>query len=225
MFKRSLLGLILLIVSLYPAAAQEGITLMIPDVGLVQGRRLSVETFDLTNTWERYSSLNGVELGVENGVYRAYTMNPGYVWGLNQAEHTDVILEVEVTPLTPNFQNGFGVMCRADTTNDGDGYYFMINANGYYSIQKGQGQAMQPLVDWQRSKAIRPEIDRNLLRAVCVGQYLALYVNNRLVAEVEDTTYSRGYAGLSVASGSGDVDAAFDNLVTYRATVSVAAKP
>ncbi|MBI5666393.1 MAG: hypothetical protein HZC41_00175 [Chloroflexi bacterium] len=225
MYKRSLLGLILLLVSLYPAAAQDGLTLLLPDFGIVQGRRLSVETFDRTTSWERYAGVNGVELGVENGVYRAYTMNPGYVWGLNRSEHTDVILEVEVTPLTPNYQNGFGLVCRADTTNNGDGYYFMMTPSGYYSIQKGQGNGMLPLVDWQRSSAIRPEIDHNLLRAVCVGNHLALYINNELVAEVDDSAYRSGYAGLSVASGSGDVDAAFDNLVTYRVSVAVAAKP
>lgn len=225
MIKRSLLGLMVIIISLYSAAAQDQITLPLPDVGMVRGQPVSVETFDGYTTWESYSSPSGVELGVENGVYRAYSMNPGYVWGLNQSEHTDVILEVEVTPMTINYQNGFGVVCRADTSNNGDGYYFMITANGYFSIQKGQGDAMVPLVDWQPSNAIHVELDRNVLRAVCMGRHLALYINDELAAEVEDSTYRQGYTGLSVASGSGDVDAAFDNLVTYRASVTVAAKP
>jgi hypothetical protein len=158
-----------------------------------------------------------VELGVEDGVYRAYTGNSGYVWGLNQLEHSDVILEVEVTPLTPHSENGFGVMCRADTHNNGDGYYFMLNGDGYFSIRMGKGPDILPLVEWQYSDAIHQAFDQNTIRAVCVDNVLALYVNDVLLANVIDDTYRSGYAGLSVAAGSNsDVDAAFDNLRLYE---------
>jgi hypothetical protein len=179
---------------------------------------ITLETFDTVDAWEHYSNPMGVELGVENGVYRAYTMNGGYVWGLNDQPHSDVILEVEATPLTIHFSNGFGIMCRADT--NGDGYYFMINGNGYFSIRKGEGDYVLPLLDWQPSDAIRGEIDRNRIRAVCTGDYLAMYVNDEFVAEVTDATYSSGFAGLSVAAAdNSDVDIAFDNLAIYIPTM------
>jgi hypothetical protein len=209
------LGLALAITT--PAQAKADLTLPLPGVGLLQATLVTVETFDKKSAWEQYSSADGVELGVENGVYRAYTMNPGYVWGLNQKQQSDVILEVEATPLTPNFENGYGVMCRANS--EGDGYYFMMNPNGYYSIQLGNSKGIRPLVDWQRSKAIKPEIDRNTIRAVCVGDHLAMYINDTFVAETNDDTYTTGYTGLSVAAGeNSDVDAAFDNLAIYEIT-------
>ncbi len=198
-----------------PAMAEGILSLLLPGIGTVSVSSETLEAFDALDAWETYSSPRGVELGVENGIYRAYAANPGYVWGLNAQEHTDVVAEVEVTPLTPFSDIGAGIMCRADTSNNGDGYYFMINANGYYSILAGEGPNMVPLVDWQPSDAIRTGIDRNTIRAVCIGDQLAMYVNDELVDSVEDSTYSSGFAGLAVAAGSNGVDMSFDNVALY----------
>jgi hypothetical protein len=208
----------LIFTATYSGRASGDLTLSLPDLGIVRAHLLLLETFDRQDAWEHYSSLNGVELGVENGVYRAYTMNEGYVWGLNDEQHSDVVLEVEVTPLSiHSAENGYGVMCRADTSNNGDGYYFMINGSGYYSIMMGQGEGMVALVDWQRSDAINQDIDRNSIRAVCMDNYLALYVNGQLLADTTDDTYNEGYAGLAVAASENvDADAAFDNLALYE---------
>lgn len=184
---------------------------------IAAGTLLTVETFDVADAWEHYSNPMGVELGVENGVYRAYTMNGGYVWGLNDETHADVILEVETTPLTIHYGNGFGIMCRASA--NGDGYYFMINGSGDFSIRKGEGDYVVPLIDWQPSDAIRREIDRNRIRAICISDTLAMVVNDQLIAEVTDATYRSGFAGLSVAAAdNSDVDIAFDNLAIYAPT-------
>jgi hypothetical protein len=143
-------------------------------------------------------------------------MNAGYAWGLNKQSHTDVILEVEMTPLTIHYENGFGIMCRADTSNNGDGYYFMITGMGYYSIRIGQGDEVRALVDWQQSDAIHPEIDTNRIRAICMGNTLAFYVNDELLAMTVDDVYQTGYAGMAVTTAdNSDIDVAFDNLAIY----------
>jgi hypothetical protein len=197
-----------------PAHAQDEILTYTSGSNTVMGTLQTLETFDAADAWEHYTNPMGVELGVENGVYRAYTMNGGYVWGLNSEEHTDVILEVEATPMNFYYSNGYGVMCRADE--GGDGYYFMINADGFFSISMGDGAYIRPLVDWQQSDAIHQEIDRNRIRAACVGDTLTMFVNDELVAEVTDTTYSAGFAGLSVAGvDNTDADVVFDNLAIY----------
>lgn len=217
---RSIIVLVVIVLctAIYSGLADGDLTISLPDLGTIRAHLLKLETFDQQDAWEEYSNLNGVELGVENGVYRAYTMNEGYVWGLNEQQHNDVVLEVEVTPLSIHpAENGFGIMCRADTSNNGDGYYFMINGSGYYSIMMGQGDGMVTLVDWQQSNVINQDIDRNVIRAVCVDNYLALYVNGQLLVDITDNTYAEGYAGLSVAaSGNVDADIAFDNLALYE---------
>jgi hypothetical protein len=111
-------------------------------------------------------------------------------------------------------------MCRADTSNNGDGYYFMINANGYYSILIGQGDGITPLIDWQPSDAIHTGIDRNVIRAVCLGDQLAMHVNDELMGSIEDNTFTSGFAGLAVAAGNNGVDMSFDNVTLYGIQVS-----
>ena len=208
-----------LMVWVYPVAAKADLVLTLPTLGSVEASLLWVETFDVEDAWERYSNVNGVELGVEDGAYRAYSINNGFVWGLNKQEHTNVVLEVDVTPLTVHFGNGVGIMCRADTNNNGNGYYFMINANGNYSISLGKGDDILPLVEWTPSEVIRPEIDQNTIRAVCIDDDLAMYVNDELLAEVQDDTYQTGFAGLAIAAAPNtDMDASFDNVVIYEVT-------
>jgi hypothetical protein len=57
-----------------------------------------------------------VEVGDENGVFRANTMNGSYVWGLNAVLRSDFVLEMEVTPSIIRFANGFGILRRASAS-------------------------------------------------------------------------------------------------------------
>ncbi len=206
----------IVLLAVLPVAASD--LVMEPTVNIITGQPLLVEEFDSVNAWENYSSPSGVMIGVEDGAYRASTMNPGFVWGLNAQEHSDVVLEVSATPMSVFVENGFGVMCRADTSNNGDGYYFMVTGAGYYSIRVGMGDSVVPLVDWTMSEAVRDGIDTNTIRAVCIDDYLALYANDQLLAEVTDTTYSTGYAGLAIAATeSGNADVIFDDLTIWEA--------
>ncbi|MCA0456175.1 MAG: DUF1080 domain-containing protein [Chloroflexi bacterium] len=201
-----------------PVFAEDQLTLKLPDNRVVTGTLVTMEPFNQQDAWEAYSSPKGVELGIEDGVYRMFTMNEGYVWGLNDEQHDNVIVEAEITPMSADASdNAFGVMCRADESNNGDGYYFMIKGDGYYSISVGVGNAIKPLVEWQPSKAIHAGIDKNRVRVMCADDNLALYVNDELMIETQDTTYSRGYTGLSIAAApNSSSDVAFDNVAIYR---------
>ncbi len=216
----TLLSLVLaaMLIAAFPVFGQDSLTLELPDNRVVSAQLVTVEPFNQRDAWEAYSSPKGVELGAEDGVYRMYTMNEGYVWGLNEQQHDNVILEAEITPMSINStENAFGVMCRADVSNNGDGYYFMIKGDGYYSISIGDGADIKPLVEWQPSKAIHAGIDKNRVRVVCVDDNLALYVNDQLLIETQDSTYSSGYAGLTIAAApNSSSDVAFDNVAIYN---------
>ncbi|MCC6614331.1 MAG: hypothetical protein IT320_12695 [Anaerolineae bacterium] len=103
---------------------------------------------------------------------------------------------------------------------DGDGYLFLIQGSGAYGIFRSSGRSLQPLVDWATSDAINLPPAANKLRAVCVGDYLALYVNDKLVAEAIDDQYSSGQIGLVASSADRlGVRVGFDNLVVHEANV------
>jgi hypothetical protein len=202
-----------------PMVARAVEFLLLPGIGTVTVSNMLVEAFDQMEAWESYNSASGAQLGVENGIYRIFSANPGYVWGLNSQEYADTVTEVQVTPLTSFQDIGLGVMCRADASNNGDGYYFMISANGYYSIRIGRGSDVAPLVDWSLSPAVKRGVDNNTIRAVCLGNQLAMYVNDQLVANIVDNTYSSGFTGLTAAASDNGVDVSFDNLKLYAIQV------
>lgn len=123
-----------------------------------------------------------------------------------EAATEEATLDPDVTPsATPEPNYG-----------EGDGYLFLVQGSGSYGIFRARGRNLTPLVDWAASEVVNAAMTMNSLRAVCVGDYLALYVNDQLVAQATDDTYSEGQVGM-VASASNRLGARveFDNLTVY----------
>jgi len=191
-----------------------------PSKEYVTGEALLNETFSEASAWEEFVS-DEVDLRVSDGVYRIQTGDGGYIWGLNEVEHTDVVIEVTTNQVSSHANNAYGVMCRSDVSNNGDGYYFLISGDGFYSISKGEGDDVAPLVEWTANSAINEGQATNKIRAVCIGNYLALWVNDKFMTEIEDTAYANGFAGLAAAAfEDGDADITFDDLTIMAASLS-----
>jgi len=111
------------------------------------------------------------------------------------------------------------VVCRASAGEDNaSGYYFLIGGDGSYSIRKGRDD-IDALVSWARSDVINRGAGSNTIRAVCMGDYLALYVNGEFIADAHDNTYRGGFVGFVAAAAEGTiVEIAFDNLRIWEAT-------
>ncbi len=193
-----------------------------PSVRYALGEVLLEEGFSESFAWESYVNADQhVDFRVLDGVYRTRVSNTGFIWGLNSQAHGDVVIEVESTQLSEFRNNAYGVMCRAATSNNGDGYYFLISGDGMYSIRRGAVDQIAPLIEWRHTSAVRQGQAINRIRAVCVGDYLALHVNDQFVAETRDSRYREGFAGLSAAvAQGGSVDVAFDDLTIWSAALS-----
>ena len=194
-----------------------------PSVDYTLGDNVRSERFDRIEVWDTFTYGDDVHFRIENGVYRATAPHVGgWIWALDidGLPHTDVVIEVETTQLSNLANNGYGVMCRADINNNGDGYYFLISGDRYYAIARGNGENVVALVEGTApSSAIRREPAPNTIRAVCVGDYLALYVNDAFMAETRDSLFSWGLVGLAVtAFEAGEVDISFDNFNVWEAT-------
>jgi hypothetical protein len=194
-----------------------------PSARYETGEVLLRETFDRAYDWGRRSQ-DGVEIGPEAGAYRMRADVNQFVRGFNSTPHTDVVIEAHSSQLSADRHNAYGVMCRA-TADDAstNGYYFLIGADGSYSIRIGQFGEVRPLVHWSRSGAINRGAATNHIRAVCVEDYLALYVNDEFLADVRDSTHSRGFAGLTVAAREGSsVEIAFNTVTIFEAALAAA---
>lgn len=102
---------------------------------------------------------------------------------------------------------------------EGDGYLFLIQGSGMFAILRARDRDLTPLVNWTASDAINQGLADNHIRAVCLNDYLALYVNDKFVGDAIDSAYTTGQVGLA-ASGATRLGAriTFDNL-----TISAAA--
>jgi hypothetical protein len=183
------------------------------------------DTFDDAADWVTYDR-ETLFMDAADGVFRVLSSMPGrYVWSVHRDTHTDVLLGIEAQRVSDYDRVLYGLMCRADA--NGRGYYFMISGNGYYSIRRGREASTEPLIKWQPHEAIYTDGRANDLRAVCLGDYLALYVNNQYVDSATDDFYTEGRAGLVVdmpANTPADTraDIHFDNFRAWSVMFSIA---
>jgi hypothetical protein len=167
--------------------------------------------------WNRASTEVG-ETDYADGMYRIF-VNQTYmdVWSKPGLAFTDVRIEVDAIKVSGDRDNRFGVICRA--IQPGSFYTFIISSDGYYGIGRINGEeftligmdAMQP------SDAIHQGSAYNRIRADCIADRLALYVNERKLAEVSDDQFKSGDVGL--IAGTYDIagtDVRFDNYTVYQ---------
>lgn len=190
-----------------------------PSQAFIVGALLDEARFESSLDWESYSDPSlGVAGAVADGVYRIDIDDGGFMWALHDRIESNVVVEVETAQLSDYTDNAYGVMCRADPSANGNGYYFFISGDGYYSIRRGVGREVRDLVPFTYSDAIRQDKDYNRVRAVCVGDYLALFVNGVLLDEARDNLYGTGTVGLTAAvPDGGDVSVTFDNVLIFMA--------
>jgi len=164
-------------------------------------------TFDSKTDWRDYSDDN-TQLGVGDGVYHISVKGKNSTFGLNFKPQTDTVIQVKATQISEKSNNAYGVICRSTTNGNGDGYYFLISGNGYaINLVKGTNTT---LVAWTPSKAINVGQDENDITVVCVKNYLAMYINDVLVAETTDDTFWTGDPGLTVSGFSEGKEVAVD---------------
>jgi hypothetical protein len=137
----------------------------------------------------------------------------------DEAEVTTEASEAELTEeATAEATEAAETESSTSMVNNGDGYLFLIRGDRSYAIMRARGRDIQPLVDWATSNAINPGPGQNHIRAVCLDDYFALYVNETFVADANDDAYSHGQVGLAAAAlDQLGVQVEFDNLTISQA--------
>ncbi len=184
-------------------------------------------SFDEADDWE-VGQYPASSLTITEGRYRIdhnADRNASFTWGTGSSVDTpDVILDLDAEQLSPYDDTLYGVICRLDASNlnDPGGYAFLVSGDGHYGIAALKNRSLSFLVEWHQSDKVRTGQAVNRLRAVCIGDYLALYVNDHFVGDVTDSTYSRaGSVGvIAGVQGGQSVSVAFDNLVIHAGSLA-----
>jgi hypothetical protein len=99
----------------------------------------------------------------------------------------------------------YGIILRVPVVREPDqGYLFSVSCDGRYSLRRWNGEIlpkgeMKRLVEWTANSAINSGANQtNRLGIFAVGKRLILYVNGKLLTEVQDANYPSGYFGVLI---------------------------
>lgn len=169
---------------------------------------------DPANGWPKDYTDNDVEMGYEKGEYRIVVKRAqvGYFVPL-EAEYSNITLEVEARHVSGP-DSTYGLTFRHQDSDNA--YVFLISSTGSYGLFKrvqGKWIALQKL-------AKTPYLNRgsktNRLKVVCVGSRITVYINDRYITSVTDTSFTTGHVGLRAdASDESGTQTHFDNLKVY----------
>ena len=185
---------------------------------IIPVRHLFADTFNTDEAWLNYQ--DGItRLSVEAGKYILETTGEGFAWSPHDLTLHNVIIEVEIAELLSDAQTGVGVVCRQDLT--GSGYFFWIGSDGFFNISRVLHSNFTDYFELVESRAI-PDFDSSQpmrLTAVCVDEYLALYLNDTLLGEARDFNYLTGTIGMAIRvdDNNASITAQLDNLNIWSA--------
>ena len=180
------------------------------------------DDFSNTNSgWDRADWDTGLT-DYGNGVYRTVVKTPNNDIWANPGQYFegDLRVEADVTKISGEDDNDYGLICRYSGASDSPNYYyFIISSDGFAVIGKVSNGASEYLSSEQMepSDTIKQGAATNHLRADCIGNTLTLYVNNQQIATTKDASFINGDIGF--IAGTFDIptsEIAFDNLVVSR---------
>ena len=156
--------------------------------------------------------------GYDQSGFRLSSDVPDYqFWSVPGLNFTDSLVYVRTRKLSGPENNLFGVVCRFQ---DGDNFYaLMIGSDGYYGIFK-RVDGQQSLIGQSHmdfSDVIQTGDGLNEIKAICQGDYLALFVNETRLIQVQDDSLGFGDVGLIVGNlEETGVNILFDDFIVLK---------
>ena len=139
-------------------------------------------------------------------------------WTINKGLYTDTKIDVDAVLLNGPANDNFGVICRfVDSQNF---YGFLVTHDGYYGIFKmlnGEMILSGEAKNLDFSEVIRQGGVVNHISATCKGDILTLSVNDVVLSEIQDGSFTSGQFGL--IAGAYDipgVEVLFDNFLVTQ---------
>ncbi|RMG89186.1 MAG: hypothetical protein D6712_02190, partial [Chloroflexi bacterium] len=144
---RFLSSLLLFTVIVIVAGCVGSAPLAQPSQGYRIGELLLEDSFETAGDWRQYES-DTVHMLIDKGRFNIQVQSSAYYWTINQLLHENVVIDIEVRGLNVPDVSGYGVICRANPNNNGNGYYFLISDDGSYSIRRGIRNEVTALRSW-----------------------------------------------------------------------------
>lgn len=173
------------------------------DAGLPSGNPDWKDTFTSGVNWPLYEDEH-VRFIVKDGNAVMTALNPDYYegWMLTWPDLSDFYLDGVFITGECSGRDRFGLMARSAAPNNiYVGYLYAISCDGRYSLRTWNGEAFTEIIPWTAHEAIQigsNKTHRLGLRAE--GDQLMLYVDGKRLAQIRDTTYSKGKFGVFIGA-------------------------
>lgn len=171
-----------------------------------------------TGNWLlEHDEVSAVEITGEQLVLSVNQPNTIQYATLQEPEFSNFVAEVDGRQRAGSLESSYGILFRMQ---DGQRFYrFSVTPSGLYVIERhdGDGTWTRLVEDWLPSEAINqgPNV-ANRLKVIANGPDITVFVNDILLQQVSDPTYSTGTIALSAGTFGGEnLQVSFDDLVVY----------
>lgn len=125
------------------------------------------------------------------------------------SQQTDTYIELTANSGTCSGKDSYGIIFRVPVLKEPDqGYLYQVTCDGYYRLWKWDGKVGEKgqavsLLNWRQSSEIHTGANQtNRLGVMVVDKDITLYMNGVKLGSVNDSSYSAGFFGAFVRSGS-----------------------
>lgn len=136
------------------------------------------------------------------------------VWSYLGDDYDNIIINADTRVISATGEGDYGLICRY--VDENNFYAFEVSEDGYFIIWKQMDGEMVTLYDWQTSDAI-PSNGKMTINAGCIGNHLIMGVNDALLANITDDSFSTGKAGIIVGTlEKAGLKVGYDNFTVIR---------
>ena len=186
-----------------------------PERPMPQGELLLDDDFS-RQRWKVYSDSEHHKGYADGRYFIAVDAQEYSFWSTAGETYGNFVLEVEAIQLAGPDNNDYGVILRYQ--DDGNFYSFEISGDGLYTFSKLMDGELYEVIPWQRSDAIQPGPQGNVLRVEAVNSNFTFFINGELVDVAIDPEFGQGDIGLVAGTyEDAGTQIAFDNLKVWAA--------
>lgn len=145
---------------------------------------------------------------------------------LNEPIFNNFTVEVDAIQITGSPESSYGVLFRM--TNPSEFYRFAIRGDGLYMIERHDPDGWTRFMkDWEPSSAIHQGAGQNnRIKVIAEGGAFSFYVNNIIIAQINDSRYAQGNIALDAGTfGQTNLQVAFDNVLVTGEETAVNTTP
>ncbi len=150
-----------------------------------------------------------------DGEYHVTVNTPNWlVWSYLGDDYDNIIINADTRVVSATGKGDYGLICRY--VDENNFYAFEVSEDGYFIIWKQMDGEMITLYDWETSDAI-PSNGKMTINAGCIGNHLIMGVNDALLADITDDSFSTGKVGIIVGTlEETGLTVGYDNFVVIK---------